>query len=435
MRGRKLERRVRMAGLGGTFRSLRGRNYRLYASGMAISAIGTWMQRIAQDWLVLDLTKGSGSALGITTALQFLPLLLFGLWGGVIADRYVKRRVIMLSQTLLGVLALILGIFALTGAVSIWHVYVLAFALGLVTLVDIPTRQSFVVELVGPADCANAIALDSATATSARIIGPAVAGVLIELVGLGSVFLINGISFAAVILGLKLIREEELHTAPRPSRTDRQLRVGLAYVRGRRDLVLILVLVGFLAAFGMDPQIATALMTKKVFHGGAGSYGLASAALAVGSLAGALFAAWRGNPTKRVLLGAAFLFGALETVAALLPTYASFAVMLLPIGVALVVFGNTAIATIQLEVTPEMRGRVTSVYTIVFAGTTPIGAPVIGWLAQTLGARLGLLTSGVISILVTAATAPLLVRQARRSTGSALDEQVVGDFGDRRPVP
>jgi MFS family permease len=401
-----------MVGFSAMFRSLRSRNYRLYASGMAISATGTWMQRIAQDWLVLDLTRGSGSALGITTALQFLPLLMFGLWGGVIADRYAKRRVIMVSQSALGVLALTLGIIAVTGAARIWEVYALAFALGLVTLVDNPTRRSFIVELVGPADLANAIALDSATLTSARIVGPAVAGVLIGLVGVGPVFLINGLSFAAVIVGLRLMREEELYSAPRASRTTGELRAGLAYVRGRRDLVHLLVLVGFVAAFGTNPQMTTALMTKKVFHGGAGSFGLASTALAVGSLAGALLAARGGNPTKRVMLGAAFLFGALETVTALLPTYASFVALLLPTGVMLIIFNNAAAAITQLEVIPEMRGRVSGLYITVFTGTTPIGAPLIGWLAEVFGARFGLLTGGVITMLATVATAPSLVRAA-----------------------
>jgi MFS family permease len=397
---------------GATFRSMRSRNYRLYASGLVISATGTWMQRIAQDWLVLDLSGGSGGALGVTTALQFLPLLLFGAWGGVIADRYAKRRVIMVTQTALGVLALALGAFTVTGTVRIWHVYALAFALGVATLVDNPTRQSFIVELVGPEDRANAIALDSATLTCARIAGPAVAGVLIDVVGVGPVFLINGISFTAVILGLKLMREEELHTAPRPARAARQVRAGLAYLRGRRDLTLMFALVGIVAAFGMNPQLTTALMTREVFHAGAGAFGFASTAFAVGSLMGALLAARGGDPGERLMLASAFSFGVLETVAALLPTYASFVVLLLPTGLVLIMFTNATVVAIQLGVAPEMRGRVTGLYVIVFTGTTPIGAPVIGWLAQVLGARSGLLAAGVITISATAATAPLLLRAA-----------------------
>jgi MFS family permease len=380
---------------------------------MTVSTVGTWMQLVAQDWLVLDITGDSGSALGVATALQFLPLLIFGLWGGVVADRYPKRLVLMASQTAMGVLALVLGGLAVSGSVRTWQVYALALALGLVRLVDTPTRQSFVVELVGPADRANAIALQGAAMATARIGGPAAAGVVINLVGVGSAFLINGLSFSVVILVLRLMRVEELHAAPRVPRTKGQVRAGLAYVRGRGDLALVLALVGFVAAFGMNTQMTTALMAKDVFHAGAGSYGLASTAFAIGSLTGALLAARGGPPSRRFVIGAAMLFGVLETASGLLPTYASFLALQPPTGLALVMFTNGVVVTIQLDVAPEMRGRVNGLYYLLFTGTTPIGAPVTGWFAQEFGARAGLLADGAVTILATATVAPLLARQVR----------------------
>jgi MFS family permease len=380
---------------------------------MAVSTVGTWLQLVAQDWLILDITGNSGSALGITTALQFVPLLLFGLWGGVVADRYSKRRVLMVAQTVMGALALTLGALTVTGAVRIWQVYFLALALGLVMLVDLPTEQSFIVELVAPANRTNAIALDGAARASARLVGPALAGVLINSIGIGPAFLINGFSYAVVVLALKLIRKSELHVAPRPSRMKGQLRAGLTYVRRRDDLMLVFVLVGFVAAFGLNPQITTALMTKNVFHAGAGSYGLASTGFAVGSLTGSLLAARIGRPNKRLMLGAALLAGVLEAASALVPTFTWFLVLIPPTGLVLVIFTNAAVVTVQLDVTPEMRGRVSGLYYLVFNGTTPIGAPLIGWIAQQLGARAGLLTDGVVTVLATMCVAPLLVRSRR----------------------
>jgi MFS family permease len=406
---------------GATFRSLRNRNYRLYISGIALSSVGTWMQAVAQGWLILELTGGSGGALGITTALQFMPALLFGLWAGVIVDRYPKRLILMVSQTAMGALALILGMLTVTGAVRLWHIYALAFALGLARLVDDPTRQSFVVELVDPDDRANAIALEGAAMTSARIVGPAVAGVLIDIIGIGPVFLVNGISFAVMIAGLKLVRDGDLHAAPRSSRMKGQLRAGLAYVRGRGDLVLVFTLVGFVAAFGMNPQITTPLMTKNVFHADARSFGLASTVFAAGSLAGTLLAARTSRPTRRLMLSAALLFGVLEALSALLPTYASFLILLAPTGLMVVIFTTSAIVTMQLDVTPEMRGRVSGLYYLIFTGTTPIGAPMIGWFAQVLGARAGLLVGGGVTILATVGIAPLLLRHGRAKTAPALD--------------
>ena len=277
------------------------------------------MQRVAQDWLVLQLTHGSGTALGITTGLQFLPQLLFSLWGGVIADRYPKRRILFATQAAMGALALILGVLALTGAVAIWQVYLLAFLLGMVAVVDNPTRQTFVAEMVGRTGMANAIALNSAVFNLARITGPAVAGLVISAVGTPAAFLVNAASFGAVLVGLKLMRPSELHPVERAPRAPGQLREALAYVRARPSLWLTLALVFFVATFGMNFQVTNALMSRGVFHTGAGAFGLASTVFAVGALGGALLAARRARPGMRLLLGTALAFGLLEVVSGLMP--------------------------------------------------------------------------------------------------------------------
>jgi MFS family permease len=363
-----------------------------------ISNSGTWMQRVAQDWLVLSLTHGSGTALGITTGLQFLPLLLFGLYGGVLADRFPKRRVLMITQAVMGVLALVLGVLAITGTAQVWHVYALAFGLGVATVVDNPTRQTFAVEMVGPSDLSNAIALNSAIFNTARIVGPAIAGVLIAAIGTGPVFMVNAASFGAVLVGLYLMREDELHTKTRVPRAKGQLREGLRYVRERRDLVMLLIIVFFVAAFGMNFQMTTALMSRQVFDSGASSFGLASTMLAVGAVLGSLLAARRKRPRMRLMLVSAAFFGVLEIVSGVMPSYDLFLVMLVPTGLALLTFNTTANAVMQLSVPARMRGRVMGLYMLVFAGSSPIGAPLLGWLAEVFGPRSGLVIGGVVSL-------------------------------------
>src|SRR5262249_6502949 len=266
-----------------TFRSLATRNYRLFATGQVVSNTGTWMQRVAQDWLVLELTHGSGTALGVATGLQFLPQLLFSLWGGVIADRYRKRNILLVTQAIMGLLALILGVLALTGVVAVWQVYLLAFALGLVAVVDNPTRQTFVAEMVGSEGMANAIALNSATFNLARIAGPGVAGLVIGAVGTPAAFLVNAASYGAVLGGLRLMRVSELRPLARAPKGKGQLREALGYVRARPELWLTLVLVFFVATFGMNFQVTTALMATGVFHTAASEFGLASAMFALGA--------------------------------------------------------------------------------------------------------------------------------------------------------
>lgn len=395
----------------GMFRSLRNHNFRLYTAGQVVSNTGTWMQRIAQDWLVLDLAHGSGTALGITTGLQFLPMLLFGLWGGVIADRYSKRRLLMLTQVSMGVLALILGLLVISGTAQVWHVYLLAFGLGVATVVDNPARQSFVVEMVGKRDLPNAIALNSATFNGARLLGPAVAGVLIALIGTGPVFLVNAASFGAVLLGIYAMRGDELRQAAPVKRAKGQLREGLRYVRGRRDLMLVLILIGFLATFGMNFSTTVALVAKEVFHSDASAFGLASSMLALGALSGALLAARRvARPRLRLLVVMGLAFGALEVITGLMPTYWSFLALLVPTGIAMMTIMTAANASVQLGVAPEMRGRVMALYMLVFLGTNPLGAPAVGWLAEHFGARASLVLGGLVSVVAALAVGALAAR-------------------------
>jgi MFS family permease len=399
-----------------TFRSLKVRNYRLFASGQIVSLSGTWAQRVAQDWLVLELSGNSGLALGITTGLQFLPVLLFGLYGGVLADRYDKRLLLIGAQVAMGVLALALGLLDVTGVVELWHVYALAFLLGLASVVDTPVRQAFVVEMVGPDDLPNAVSLNSATFNLSRILGPAAAGVAINAVGTGPVFLVNAASYVAVVAGLYAIRSSELFDARRVARAKGQLVEGLRYVRSRADLLVPILLVAVIGTFGLNFQLTLALIAKQTFGKGAGSYGALSAMLALGSLLGALGSARRdGPPQKRVLYGAALAFGICEVLVGLAPTYAVMCVLLVPTGMAVLTFTTTANATIQLSTAPEMRGRVMALYVLVFLGGTPFGAPVIGALAEVLGPRSSLLIGGGVSAAAAVAAGLYLSAQRERT--------------------
>jgi MFS family permease len=386
------------------FGSLRTRNYRLFATGQIVSNTGSWMQRVAQDWLVLSLTHNSGTALGITTGLQFAPMLL-SLWGGAVADRYSKRRILMVTQALMGLLALILGVLALTGAATIWQVYVLAFALGLVTVVDNPTRQAFAVEMVGTDGMANAIALNSAVFNLARIAGPAIAGLVIAALGTPAAFLVNAVSFGAVLISLKLMRPGELHRVARAPRAPGQLREALTYVRARPRLWMTLILIFFVSTFGMNFQVTNALMSRGVFHTGAGLFGLASTVFAVGALGGALIAARRSRPTLTLLVATALAFSVFEMLGGLMPDFVTFTLMLIPTGLTLLTLTTAANSTMQLGTTSAMRGRVMGLYMLVFLGGTPIGAPLAGWVAETYGPRMVLISGGLISLAATVAVA------------------------------
>jgi MFS family permease len=375
-----------------------------------ISNTGSWMQRVAQDWLVLNLSHGSGSALGITTGLQFLPLLLFSLWGGVIADRYPKRLILMVTQALMGGLAVILGVLALTGATQIWQVYVLAFALGLVTVVDNPTRQSFAAEMVGRGGMPNAIALNSAVFNLARIAGPAVAGLVISVAGVPAAFLINAVSYGAVLISLKLMRPDELHAVERLPRAKGQMREAMRYVKQRPTLWMPMVLIFFVSTFGMNFQVTNALMSRQVFHTGAGAFGLASAVFAAGALGGALLAARRGRPTMALLLVTSLAFSLLEIVTGVMPDFWSFLVLLVPTGLTLLTFTTAANSATQLGTAADMRGRVMGLYMLVFLGGTPLGSPLAGWIAEMFGPRMTMIAGGAIAVVATAVIGFLLVR-------------------------
>ena len=401
------------------FGSLRTRNYRLFATGQVVSNTGSWMQRVAQDWLVLNLTHNSGTALGVITGLQFAPML-FSLWGGAVADRYSKRRILMVTQALMGGLALILGVLALTGAVRIWQVYVLAFALGMITVVDNPTRQAFAVEMVGTDDMANAIALNSAVFNLARIAGPAIAGLVIAALGTPAAFLVNAASFGAVLIGLKLMRPGELHRVARAPRAPGQLREALSYVRARPRLWMTLILIFFVSTFGMNFQVTNALMSRAVFHTGAGAFGLASAVFAVGALGGALIAARRRRPTLTLLVATALAFSVFEVFSGLMPDFITFTLMLIPTGLALLTLTTAANSTMQLGTTSAMRGRVMGLYMLVFLGGTPIGSPLAGWVAEVFGPRMVLVSGGLISLAATVAVGLALAHRSEESARSFL---------------
>jgi len=394
------------------FTSLGVRNYRYFWSGQLVSLTGTWMQRVAQDWLVLNLSHNSGTAIGVTTGLQFAPVLFFGLYGGVIADRFPKRRTLLITQIAAGVCALALGLLDLSGAVQLWHVYALAAALGVASAIDMPVRQAFVSELVGPSLLPNAVGLNSSAFNAARVTGPAVAGLMIASVGTSWVFLINAASFIAVVAGLLAIRESELFAGREPAiRRKGAVREGLHYVRSRPALVAICALVGVVGMLGFNFQITSALITKNTFHHGAESYGLISATYAFGSLLGALASARRARPSRRLVFTAAASYGLLEIAAGLMPTYWSFFALLIPFGFFTLTFSTAANTTVQLTASPAMRGRVMAVYLLVFMGGTPIGAPLVGWIAEVAGPRWSLIIGGVASVAAAVAAAAYLARR------------------------
>jgi MFS family permease len=379
------------------FASLGVRNYRLWAGGQVVSLVGTWMQRIAQDWLVLELSDGSGVAVGIVMALQFGPTAIVSLPAGALADRFDKRKLLITTQILIALCALILGVLDVAGMATLAWVYVLSFALGCVSAVDAPIRQSFTIEMVGPEQLPNAVALNSLTFNLARIIGPALAGILITVADTGPVFLINAASSIAVLLGLFMMRSSELIRSARAT-TDRSIRSGIRYVRRNRHLVAVLSTVFVVSTFGLNFPLSLALLTANTFEGTAGGYGLLSTMLAVGTLSGALVAARRTKPARlRTFLAGALAFGVFEVVVGLMPTFWLVALMLIPVGVANIVFATAAMNIMQLSVESQMRGRVMGIYMLCFLGGTPIGSPLLGWLAEVTDPRAPLIAGGVIS--------------------------------------
>jgi MFS family permease len=399
-----------------TFTALKYRNYRLFATGSLLSNIGTWLQRVAQDWLVLALT-GSAGALGITTGLQFLPVLLFSPFAGVLADRYAKRTVLNWTQTIMGATALLMGVLAVTNSITVWHVYVLTFVFGTASALDVPARQAFVNEMVDTPDLANAVGLNSASFNLARMIGPALAGVLIALMGSGVaatgwVIILNGVSYAAVVVSLMLMRQSEMRPTKPIGRAKGQLRDGIRYVRSRPDIILILAIVFCAGTFGFNFQMTTALMATEVFGKGAGEYGLLGSILAIGSLAGSLIAARRATPRQTTIVVFAVAFGLVEILSGLAPTYLLFALSQPLCGITSLLMVATANAFVQMSVSAEMRGRVMALYMCIFMGGTPLGAPILGWVAEQWGARWTLIGGGALTAIGTiAATALLAGRQ------------------------
>ncbi|HVV20091.1 MAG TPA: MFS transporter [Pseudonocardiaceae bacterium] len=391
---------------GAMFRSLRERNYRLFAGGQVVSNVGTWMQRVAQDWLVLELSGRSPMALGIAAALQFLPTLGISMWAGVLADRMDKRRLLLVVQAGMGVTGLVLGLLNVTGVVALWHVYLLCLLLGCFSAVDAPVRQAFVSEMVGREHVTNAVALNSMTFNLARIVGPAIAGLMITWVGTGWVFLINAASFGAVIAGLLAMNPAQLHRTAKVPRRPGQLAEAVRYVRGRPDLVVLLCLVFLVSTFGMTFFATLANVAANVFHRNADGYGLLSTLMAIGTLAGSVLAARRsanGRPKLRLVLTAGLVFGVLEVALGLMPTYLAFGLALVPLGAALITFITSANSTMQLSISAEMRGRVMGLYMLVFLGGNPVGGPMTGWLAEEFGGRSPFIAGGVISVLAAVA--------------------------------
>jgi MFS family permease len=400
---------------GGVFASLRVPNYRLYASGQVVSLIGTWMQRVAQDWLVLDLSGGNAAALGVAAALQFSPTLLLSLWGGVLADRVDKRRMLVVLQVGMGVCAVVLGVAEVTGVAQLWHVYVLCAVLGCFSALDVPVRQSFVPELVGVDQLGNAVALNSVTFNLARIIGPSVAGLLLSAVGTGEVFLLNALSFAGVVSALLRMDPDGLHRTRPVPRAPGQLRAALRYVRGRSDLLAALVLVFLVATFGLNFQLMLPVVARNVFGLGPEAYGLLSALVAVGSVAGAVIAARRrGRPRLRLVAGSALAFGVLLTVAGLMPTFALTGALLALVGCAALTFTTAANAAVQLAVEPSMRGRVMGLYFLMFLGGSPAGAPLLGVLGDRFGGQFPLVVGGVVTVVSVLVVSAVLARRGLR---------------------
>jgi MFS family permease len=372
----------------GTFRSLRSFNFRLWTAGALVSNVGTWMQRVAQDWLVLtQLTHHDASALGIVMGLQFAPQLLLLPWTGSAADRLNQRKLLMFTQATMGVLALALGVLTIAGVIQLWHVYVLAFLSGSAAALDAPVRQTFVAEMVGDEDLHNAVGLNSSSFNAAQIIGPAVAGLLIAYVGIGWAFLLNGLSFAAVLISMSFFRLSELRTSARAHRTASGFLEGLRYVWRKPDLKAILIMLFLIGTFGLNFPIFISTMAVNVFHADARAFGLLSSIMAVGTLSGALFSAGRRKPDLASLLAGAGVFGLGCTLAAVAPGYWWFGAALVVIGAAGLTFTNGTNSIMQLSTEPAMRGRVMALRVGIALGGTPIGAPIAGWVANHFGPR------------------------------------------------
>jgi MFS family permease len=401
---------------GGAFSALTSRSYRIYLMGQSLANTGTWMQSIAQDWLIFSLTHNS-TAVGITMALQFSPILLFGMYAGAVADRVSKRRILLITQTLNLVAAGTLAAVTLAGAVTSVDVYAFALVSGVIFAFDSPARQSFVTEVVPEDKLRAAISLTAAVFQATRLIGPAIASVLIVTAGSGWVFAANAALYLGPTIGLLRLRPSDLRTAPSAgtARTPGSVREAVRYVRGKPEVLWTIFLVGVLGSFGLNFPVVLTAMAKSAFGGDASTYGLFNIVIGLGSAAGAVLAGSGARPKTRIVLGAAIVFGALQAAAALAPDMVVFLVFIAGMGFANLVCQALANASVQLEVDPELRGRVMGLYMLVFVGGTPIGAPIVGAVTSHYGARDGMLLCGVVPLLAALVTATAIYSRRRRA--------------------
>ena len=393
--------------------SLRQRNYRLFFFGQLVSVAGTWMQTVAQSFVVLDLTH-SGTQLGLTTAARFLPMFVFGPLGGVFADRMDRRRVLYVTQALSGLLAGVFAVTVGTHSIRLWIVYLLALALGFVNVFDNPARQSFISEMVSTGDLPNAVTLNSVAANMARVLGAALGGVIAAAIGLALCFTINALSFGAVLVSLAAMRSSELFPAERVSRQKKQVRQGLRYVRNTPELLIPLLMIAVVGTLAWEFQVSLPLMASKVFHGGAASYGVMASVMGGGAVVGGLISAARARPRARALCLAAIGWGIAILAAAVAPSFALELAALVFVGYGSITFNSLAKTTLQLAAKPEMRGRVMALWALAWMGSTPIGGPIVGWTGQAIGARWALVIGGVAALACGVLALPALTRIDRR---------------------
>jgi len=390
-------RRTRTSAPSSTFVSLHIRNYRLFFAGQIISTSGTWMQTVAQGWLVLRLTR-SGTDLGLITAARFLPMMLFSPWGGLIADRLDKRRILYVTQTLAGLLALLLAALVADHVITLWMVAVIALALGFVNVFDNPTRQSFIAEMVPEKNLGNAITLNSVTINMARVIGPALAGVLIATVGIAPCFLANAVSFGAVLISLVMMRPRELYPVARPTRQPGQVREGLRYVRRTPELLVPLIMITVVGTLAWEFQVSLPLMARFAFHGSAATYGTMLAFMGAGAVVGGLVTARRGRLSAVGLGRSSIGWGLAILAASIAPNLPAEYGLLLLVGYGSISFNSLAKTTLQLAAVPSMRGRVMALWSVAWLGSTPIGGPIVGWIGQSFGARWSLVVGGLAAV-------------------------------------
>jgi MFS family permease len=394
--------------------SLRQRNYRLFFFGQLVSVAGTWMQSVAQSFLVLDLTH-SGTQLGLTSAARFLPMFLFGPIGGVFADRMDRKRVLYLTQSVSGLLAAVFAVTVATHSIRLWIIYLLAIALGFVNVFDNPARQSFISEMVSAEDLPNAVTLNSVAMNMARVFGAALGGVIAAAIGLALCFACNALSFAAVLVSLAAMRTSELFPAKRVTRQKRQVRQGLRYVRSTPELLIPLVMIAVIGTLAWEFQVTLPLMATKVFHGGAASYGVMASVMGGGAVVGGLISAARSRPRARALCLAAVGWGIAILAAAVAPSMALELAALVFVGYGSITFNSLAKTTLQLAAKPEMRGRVMALWALAWLGSTPIGGPIVGWVGQAIGARWALVIGGVAALACGVLALPALTRIDRRA--------------------